>query len=779
MGTRFACLSCGGPCKGLDVGFLSLDNPHLRDLAHPKAPLTSAIPIVDRRKNIHQIILDKEVVYSLRLPATQGSWSLFQRLEKFFWPELGTPECRTWAEYDIARGVKFDWIDNTHQLNGSLSAIYHPKTRDGAIFEVKLHGTDDNKPREYHYYIMPLTVQCYRAVFHPETLLEQEWDSVFARSRASRYSLINQTLRLHKTIPAATGCEFKLAEQHAIVQLFLDTKQRYLAQAVAHVAKAFCAGSEPETTNNWAVVEFLLKRKSLCRMPSRYDPTWTPEKILQEKTNLQDYLRSRFQDCDSFPTETLEALTYRMHCYNHRNAIPIDYELWMTRREANFSLHRYADVLRPTIESVELSPARLLDSCRAVQRGRATDEENKTVQIIYDKCYEIPGLLPKPSSLLEVAKWFTTRLECKAKDPGWQWLYSNVCTRQLTQPSAQLQLQLQLQAQLALTPVFVPLSRPDHRNLTSEKGADLPTALVQSFADKFSYWENKGVDATERIARQSNPKRHLMPARVSAQARLLCLHIEGLRGSGRRAKFERLDSRWLKVRDALNMDESVSSPPLFFFADVEAVDNGNPILFSASFLRCDAPSVDIDCRITREKPSQTCSLKRLDLTVDHGTPIFQAFQGAPISRKESLEGLYKWAAKQYNVARADMPTWGLKEADIADKLRDIGFNETSRTSNLLITWVIIEKNGWDRRVLATLQGTKDILPDALSPCTLLSPLGWSHKTALQVVFRAVALSEKDEERRAYYEKLLLNHHLPWVDNEMARISTKELLKLYE
>lgn len=96
----------------------------------------------------------------------------------------------------------------------------------------------------------------------------------------------------------------------------------------------------------------------------------------------------------------------------------------------------------------------------------------------------------------------------------------------------------------------------------------------------------------------------------------------------------------------------------------------------------------------------------------------------------------------------------------------------------MLAWTV-NNNQWDKRVLAKLPGCDQILPDILSPSSLLPPLGWTGRIALEVVIRAFMLDPEHANEREYCANLLEHAHLPWIDNELCQIATRYLLSFYK
>ncbi|RYC55923.1 hypothetical protein CHU98_g10282 [Xylaria longipes] len=177
-----------------------------------------------------------------------------------------------------------------------------------------------------------------------------------------------------------------------------------------------------------------------------------------------------------------------------------------------------------------------------------------------------------------------------------------------------------------------------------------------------------------------------------------------------------------------------------------------------------------------EQPALTNSQTRLDFVVDYKKSIWDSIPEK--ARNVAPYGTARYAQKQYGAKTIYDKTWGLEEDQVAAALQQFGFDKRSRKYKLMIAWTM-QKSGWDERVLAAVPGCAEILPDFLTPTFLLGPLGWSGSVALEVSFRAIMMDPKHADKKEFYEKLLDKAHVAWVDNEITRIVTRELLSFYE
>ncbi|KAI1826958.1 hypothetical protein F4861DRAFT_536433 [Xylaria intraflava] len=277
-----------------------------------------------------------------------------------------------------------------------------------------------------------------------------------------------------------------------------------------------------------------------------------------------------------------------------------------------------------------------------------------------------------------------------------------------------------------------------------------------------------------KTRRNSAICRSLRKAGQKAEAQLLSLHLLRCKTQRYHHSLQGLDPRWAIVKDKLRSTPQASNHPNVYFVDVEATGieggHGGHRLFSASLFTASAKKVDVRSRISYDNPELTNDTDRLDFTVDYGTSIDKAVSGTIASYSKPA---LRWVWRQYNTP-PNRATWGLKEDEIAQRLGEIGLTRASRHRDIIIARSV---NDYDRRILAALPNCGDIFPNSIDPSALLSALGWRRNTSLGSAFLAVTMS--DEENQEYYQALYKAHHLPWVDNEMARIVVREILEYFE
>ncbi|KAI0880662.1 uncharacterized protein GGS22DRAFT_81590 [Annulohypoxylon maeteangense] len=793
----FTCRSCAKGCLGSGVGFQAADNRHLVELDNIDVSITNSFPIFDMNGNCHNVYLRNDIVS--RIVAPKFYHSTFRGLRIAFFDKVSEED---WWEFDTKRlGVKFEFVDNIHLLNGKLDG-YLPIFQKGegteeweehcrASANIELMGIHNGIKRSYRYFVRRSVLENHFSRKH--TADEIHWIS---RKR-------NEMLRatLGSDFPPFTNHHsWSLSEQRDLFRLLeRETQARSsLNQALQNVAHRFRQIPNHQETETWSIFEFFLRIANRTAVEAetlpQQDETETNFELPNMKRAISDVMRY-FPDWGlagrpgSF-AQFLRVVGYRIYCLGSYTETPLTFRRWISAWHAT-GLTDLDRIMRPPIQDysgcagprwngrLHLEP--LKAACEACLNDGATIfqiyqsflkiRKRQGSAHLAEKVYQLMGLAPGGPPLVRVAGYFTRswRTWKCTDDPFVQYLSQKQQAEGIVLSRAPRRKRQMLKLRYS-PPTQLIAPDPPRKRPSSDLAAWVDGLDWDGIARKAASERNHAKATLEKYPSLTQ---RILTHRLftNADAELLSKHLAQTLEIYGKAGFSLLDPRWQLLKKT-GLGRQEPTLPWVIYGDVEALhspktrgpDESKTRIFAFHMLKADAPRCDPTCPPHMEG--------HLFITIDHRMTILEATIGCrPLS--------YTYVKKQYRTADVSQRTYGTYEADVADRLKEFGITEDKRQDGIMICYTGGRGgSSWDYRCLSALPNCRPLLPSPLDPAHLFSPLGWFPWTRLIIAFKALTRDEENPEQRQYYESLAKNHHYPWADNEMSRIVTEKLLLTY-